>query len=226
MELQHRSGGEKGYPVIGLLYLCFFGVETFIFSFNEIFFTIGGLVFKLHRIAYMLGILCLIPGILLSPVMFVIFLVQIIRRRKNRRYLKNSVFTIAGCVLIVLAGMLMKQWAAPPASAFIMECKMNHYERVAKEIHQGKRKHAGISGGEPGHEDVAFYQHTFSGEEEDYLYEGNTSYVTSDTYILYSEDDVCNIELPKHEPSGYLNIKLTPIKPNWYEMTADSVWNP
>ena len=122
--------------------------------------------------------------------------------------------------------MLMKQWAVPPASAFIMECKVNPYERVAKELHQGKRKHVGISGGEPGHEDVAFYQHTFSGEEEDYLYEGNTSYITSDTYILYSENDVCDIELPVHEPSSYSNVKLTPIKPNWYEIIVDSVWNP
>ncbi len=73
---------------------------------------------------------------------------------------------------------------------------------------------------------LRFFQHTFSGEKEDYLYEGNTSYVTSDIYILYSEDDVCDIELPRHEPSIYSNIKLTSIKPNWYEMTVDSVWNP
>lgn len=226
MESQDRRGGGNGCPVIGLLYLCFFGVETFIFSFYDVFFTIGGLVFKLHRIAFTLGILFLILGILISPVLVIIFLVQVIRKRENRRYIKNSVLCVAGCFLIVLAGMLMKRWAVPCASAFIMECKMNHYERVAKEIHQGKRKHAGISGGEHGHEDAAFYQHTFSGEEEDYLYEGNTSYVTSDTYILYSEDDVCDIELPKHEPSIYSNIKLTPIKPNWYEMTVDSVWIP
>lgn len=226
MESQDRHGGEKDCSVIGLLSLCFVGVETFIFCFNEIFFTIGGLVFQLHSIAYTLGILFLLLGILLSPVLVIIFLVQVIRKRKNRRYLKNSAYSVAGCFLIVLAGMLMKQWAVPPASTFIMECKMNHYERVAKELHQGKRKHAGISGGERGHEDAAFYQHTFSGEEEDYLYEGNTSYVTSDTYILYSEDDVCDIELPIHEPSIYSNIRLTPIKPNWYEMTVDSVWFP
>lgn len=226
MELQDRRVRGNGCPVIGLLYLCYFGVETFIFSFYDIFFTIGGLVFKLHNIAFTLGILFLILGVLISPVLVIIFLVQVIRKRKNRRYLKNSVLCVAGCFLIVLAGMLMKRWAVPPASAFLMECKMDHYERAAKELHQGKRKHAGISGGEPGHEDAAFYQHTVSGEEEDYLYEGNTSYVTSDTYILYSEDDVCDIEMPRHEPSIYSNIKLTPIKPNWYEMTVDSVWIP
>lgn len=208
---------EKRFPAAGIIFLFIFGINAVLSGCYDIFLSIGGPFFAVYHLVFIaFSFLRIIPGLLLLPALFLFFLIQAIRLRKNRRYLKNCFLSVLGCALFVIAGNLLSDCVAPPASRVIGKIKLNHYEHIVEKIHCSSTILPYLTGGSPGHEDVAFFQYTFSGEDETYRYGNYTPYTNRDTYILYSEDDQCDIDGIKRHPSDYLY--MTPIRENWYEL--------
>lgn len=211
---------EKSTPIAGVILSCLFTIKMFFIDFKGIIQACGGLVYVLYKVGFMIFLfLCFLPALFLTPVLLIIFIIQAVRRRKNKKYIRNCVFSALWCLMMVLAGPLISS-VSPVIEGLITEVKIQTYESTVEKIHNGEhlRKYEGMTGGIKGSEDVAFFQYSPGEHEED-----NHMYYLTEYYILYSEDSSCDVERIKeharrlpHYQHG--RIEMEEIKSNWYRL--------
>lgn len=166
-----------------------------------------------------LSCLFTIRVLFLTPVLLIIFIIQAVRRRKNKKYIRNCVFSALWCFMMVLAGPLISS-VSPVSEGLITEVKIQTYESTVEKIHNGEQiqKYEDMTGGIKGSEDVAFFQYSPGEHEED-----NHTYYLTEYYILYSADSSCDVERIKEHARGlplyqHGRIEMEEIKSNWYRL--------
>lgn len=209
---------EKAIPVAGVILSCLVTIDVIYISFSGIVPMCGELIYMFYRVSHtLLVFLHLFPGLILIPALLIVFIIQAIRSRKNRRYIRNCGFSVLWCFLIVLIGGLIGN-ISPAIEKTIIDVKIQAYESTVDEVHSGAQiqKLADMTGGTKGSEDVAFFQYS-PGEYE----EAGHRYYMTEYYILYSEDSSCDVERIKEHARGhrlymYGEIEMQEIKENWY----------
>ena len=214
----------RNIPAVGMVLVCVLSADAFLLCSEELFCALGGVFYIVYKpMLTMWKLLRIFPGIILLPALMVVFCVQMIRCRKNRSYIKNCILSIAACVLLILSGSIMKIWVVPLAADGLIEMKLSLYKAAVTELHAGGESKDRLTGGVDGHEDVAFYQYTAYYKWWD---EQENASRTRDIYILYSEDDHCDIEallLPEH---SICHTELYPIQEKWYELIVENYFYP
>lgn len=214
---------ERTVPAAGLLLLCIFAADVFFPRFDGIAQACGDPIFTLHRLGIaLLLLLHLFPGLFLIPALLLLFIIQAVRLRKNRAYIKNCACIALAGLLIFLSGCFISR-ITPAAKTAILTAKVWAYQPTADKIHREGpgRRYGERTGGEKGHEDVAFFHYQGpENEREDH------QYYRPEYYILYSEDPVCDVERIKdHARNSALyccpSITMEEIKENWYLLEAE-----
>ena len=212
---------EKSVPIAGVLLSCLLTIRVLFINFAEIAQACGGLVYVFYKAGLMIALfLCFLPALILTPVLLIIFIIQAVRRRKNKKYIRNCAFSVLWCfMMVVLAGPLISS-VSPVIEGLITEVKIQTYESTIEKIHNGEQlgKYEDMTGGIKGSEDVAFFQYSPGEYEED----GHMYYLT-EYYILYSEDSSCDVERIKEHARGqklyqHGRIEMEEIKSNWYRL--------
>ena len=223
--MNHSEKKSKNFPVPGICFICMISVDIVLLCCTEIFQAVGGIVFDIYDwISSIWLILHFIPGLLLFPVLLVIFIVQLIRFRGNKLYVRNCILSLLVSILLAASGYIGKRWIFPVVAGGITTVKLNDYERIVTDIHAGEKNDQYLMGGTEGHEDIAFFQ--YRAYEKKWFDEENVS-KTQDIYLLYSEDEQCELKdelrLPQY---SYCHIELKPLKENWYEMVVENIFAP
>lgn len=209
---------EKSIPIAGVILSCLFTIDVIYISCSDIIPMCGVLIFAFYRVSFILLVLLhIFLGTILIPVLLIVFIIQAVRSRKNRRYIRNCGFSVLWCFLVILMGGLIDN-ISPVIEKTIINVKIQAYEPTVDKIHDGARiqKLADMIGGTKGSEDVAFFQYS-PGEYE----EAGHRYYMTEYYILYSEDSSCDVERIKehargHELYKYGKIEMQEMKENWY----------
>lgn len=215
-----RSGErkEKAIPAAGVILSCLFTIDVIYISFSGIIPMCGELIYTFYRASLTpLVFFHLFPGLILIPALLIVFIIQAVRSRKNRRYIRNCGFSVLWCFLIILMGGLIGS-VSPAIEKMIIDVKIQAYESTVDKVHDGAQiqKLADMTGGTKGSEDVAFFQYS-PGEYE----EAGHRYYMTEYYILYSEDSSCDVERIKEHARGYElykhgKIEMQEMKENWY----------
>lgn len=211
---------EKSVPIAGVLLSCLLTIRVLFINFEGIAQAFGGLVYVFYKAGLMIFLfLCFLPALFLTPVLLIIFIIQAVRRRKNKKYIRNCAVSALWCFMMVLAGPLISS-VSPVIEGLITEVKIQTYEPTVEKIHNGEqlRKYEDMTGGIKGSEDVAFFQYSPGEYEED-----NHTYYLTEYYILYSEDSSCDVERIKEHARGlplyqHGRIEMEEIKSNWYRL--------
>ena len=220
---------EKSIPIAGVILSSLFTLDVLYISFAEIIpMCCGQFVYTFYTVTFMLLMLLhLFPGLILIPVLVIIFIVQAVRLRKNQRYIKTCAYAVLWCFVIFLIGCLISN-SSPAIGKTITNVKIQTYKSTIEKIHDGAqiREYADLIGGTKGSEDVAFFQYSTGEHEED-----NHKYYTTEYYILYSENSSCDVERIKEHARGlelyrHGRIEMQEIKENWYRLKATYVLNP
>ena len=155
------------------------------------------------------------------PVLLVMFIVQAVRRRRNRRYIRNCVLSILWCLIVFLAGSFIG-CLSPAIERVIVDLKIQGYQSTVDRIHSGEQmtKYVDMTGGINGGEDVAFFQYSTGESKED-----DGQFYMTHIYIIYSEDTSCDVEAIKEHAKGsplydLSEMEMLEIKENWYQLTA------
>lgn len=210
----------RSIPIAGVILSCLFTVEALFINFAEIMQACGGLVYVFYKAGLIIFLfICFLPGLILTPVLLIIFIIQAVRHRKNKKYIRNCIFSVLWCFMMFLSGSLISN-ASPIIERMITEVKVQTYESTVDKIHSGQllRKYDDMSGGIKGSEDVAFFQYSPGEYEED-----SHMYYLTEYYILYSEDSSCDIERIKRHARDYQQyqhgkVEMEKIKENWYRL--------
>ena len=187
---------EKAYSIPGIILLCFAVVHS-----------LSLVLAKVSMLAALLTALTLITSILIVPVMSIITIVQAIRYRKQKIYLRNSLLSVLISFGFIACGWLVEPYISPLLADFKTDLQISRYQAVVDKIHRGEIK-KGIAysvGGEAGHEDVAFlgYAIRFGASE----------------FIVYSEDDRIDTKLLlEYDYEDRTDVK---IKENWYRIRIE-----
>lgn len=211
---------EKSVPIAGVLLSCLLTLKVLFISFKRIIQACGGLVYAFYKVGLILFIfLYVILGLILIPALLIIFIIQAVRRRKNRRYIRNCIFSALWCFMMILSGPVINR-VSPAIEKLITEIKILTYESTVEKIHNGEQlqKYEDMTGGINGSEDVAFFQYSPGEYEED-----GHMYYLKEYYILYSEDSSCDVERIKKHARGlplyqHGRIEMEEIKSNWYRL--------
>lgn len=211
---------EKTIPIAGVILSCLFTIKVLFTNFEGIMQACGGLVYAFYKVGLILFIfLFFLPGLILTPVLIIIFIIQAVRRRKNNRYIRNCIFSALWCFAMILSGPVINH-VSPAIENLIIQVKIQTYESTVEKIHNGEQlqKYEDMIGGMKGSEDVAFFQFSPGEYEED-----DHMYYLTEYYILYSEDSSCDVErIKKHARDQKLyqhgRIEMEEIKSNWYRL--------
>lgn len=209
MEMEQKNlkpEKEKTVSVAGIILLCMAAVNAFLLAIYDISQAIGGIFFALILMLFLVVALADMIALIAVPVLLLIIMIQAIRFRKQKRYLKNCMLSVTGSFALIGAGVILSKYFAPQIADFVTSRKMKQYEFAADKIHSGtwKKGNAYSVGGMPEHEDVAFLQ---------------SETWTSMTFIIYSEDEICDADsIIQYE---WENDLMVPVKENWYQITID-----
>ena len=211
---------EKSIPIAGVILAGLFTIDVLLINIAEMIQTCGGLVYPFYKVGcIILLLLHFFPGLILIPALLIIFIIQAVLRRNNRRYIRNCVFSVLWCFAMVPVGFLISS-ISPVMERVITEVKIQTYESTVDKIHNGEQfwKYEDMTGGRKGSEDVAFFQYS-PGEYEE---AGHTYYLT-EYYILYSEDSSCDVQRIKEHARDlrlyqHGRIEMEEIKTNWYRL--------
>lgn len=143
----------------------------------------------------------------------------------NRKRILLMCTAITVVCLLLLMGYVGKRWGIPAVAEKAMEMKLSYYESIVSDIRAGKTEFFGLLDVTVGEEDIAFYESTIHNKR--WVDEENT-YEMRETYILYSPDDVCDIEEELRDDGfNYVVVeKMTPLRENWYEMQVAQYFHP
>lgn len=211
---------EKTVPIAGVILAWLLTMKVLFINFEGIIQACGGLVYTFYKIGLILFIvLYVLLGVILIPVLFTIFIIQAVRGRKNKKYIRNCMFSAFWCFMMILAGPLVSS-VSPVIEGVITEVKIQTYELIVEKIHNEEQlgKYEDMIGGIKGSEDVAFFQYSPGEQEED-----NHTYYLTEYYILYSEDFSCDVDGIKEHAIGlplyqHGRIEMEQIKKNWYRL--------
>lgn len=211
---------EKTIPIAGVILSCLLTIKVLFTNFEGIMQACGGLVYVFYKLGLILFIfLFFLPGLILTPVLSIIFIIQAVRHRKNHRYIRNCIFSALWCFMMILSGPVINR-VSPAIENLIIQIKIQTYESMVEKIHNGEQlqQYEDMTGGIKGSEDVAFFQYSPGEYEKD----GHMYYLT-EYYILYSEDSSCDVErIKKHARNQKLyqhgRIEMEEIKSNWYHL--------
>lgn len=213
---------EKFIPIIGMFLAGLFTIDMFFIYFYGIVQACGYPAFAIYQgIFFLLVFLHIFPGLILIPALLIIFIIQAIRFRADRKYIKKCIFSVLWCFIAFMTGYFIN-CISPDIEKMIINRKIQAYETVVDKIHSGEQisKYADMTGGTKGHEDVAFFQHS-TGENE----KADHTFYMTEYYILYSEDFSCDVERIKdhaEENPRYRcdAVEIQEIKENWYWLEA------
>lgn len=141
----------------------------------------------------------------------------------KRRLLVWTAITVV--CLLLLMGYAGKRWGMPAMAEKAMGMKLSWYESIVSDIRAGKTEGFGLLDVTAGAEDVAFYEDEIHSK---WWNDDENCFELREIYILYSPDDVCDIEEELRD-SGYNYVvveELTPLKENWYEMQIAQYFHP
>lgn len=104
-QIAQKGRQKREIPIAGVLLAVLFTIDVFFVSFYQIVQTCGGIVFGFYKlIAILLAFSHFFFGLLVIPVLLVMFIVQAVRRRRNRGYIRNCALSILWCLIVFLAG--------------------------------------------------------------------------------------------------------------------------
>lgn len=221
-QITQKGRQKREIPIAGVLLAVLFTIDVFVVSFYQIVQTCGGIVFGFYKlIAILLAFSHFFFGLLVIPVLLVMFIVQAVRRRRNRRYIRNCALSILWCLIVFLAGSFIG-CLSPAIERVIVDLKIQGYQSTVDRIHSGEQitKYVDMTGGVNGGEDVAFFQYSTGESKED-----DGQFYMTHIYIIYSGDTSCDVEAIKEHAKGsplydLSEMEMLEIKENWYQLTA------
>ena len=227
-QIAQKGRQKREIPIAGVLLAVLFTIDVFFVSFYQIVQTCGGIVFGFYKlIAILLAFSHFFFGLLVIPVLLVMFIVQAVRRRRNRGYIRNCALSILWCLIVFLAGRFIG-CLSPAIERVIVDLKIQGYQSTIDRIHSGEQmtKYVDMTGGINGGEDVAFFQYSTGESKED-----DGQFYMTHIYIIYSEDTSCDVEAIKEHAKGsplydLSEMEMLEIKENWYQLTATYWLNP
>ena len=148
-QIAQKGRQKREIPIAGVLLAVLFTIDVFFVSFYQIVQTCGGIVFGFYKlIAILLAFSHFFFGLLVIPVLLVMFIVQAVRRRRNRGYIRNCALSILWCLIVFLAGRFIG-CLSPAIERVIVDLKIQGYQSTVDRIHSGEQmtKYVDMTGG-------------------------------------------------------------------------------